>query len=104
MKIKKEDNVVIIAGKDKGKSGKVRRTIPSADRVIVEGINVVKRHLKKGRARQAGIVEMEAPLAVSKVMLVCGRCNQPTRVGYQFLASGEKARFCKKCGEIIGSK
>jgi large subunit ribosomal protein L24 len=104
MKIKKDDTVLVIAGKDKGKTGKVRRTSVENNKVTVEGINRIKRHLKKGRARQAGIVEIEAPLQASNLMVICNRCSKPTRVGYRILADGEKARFCKQCGEIIGSK
>lgn len=102
MKIRKNDNVIVIAGKDKGKKGKVRRALPKEGRVVVEGINMIKRHSKtKGQARQAGIIELEAPLDVSKVMLICGKCNKPARVGSQFLEDGKKARICHACGEVI---
>ncbi|HEU65695.1 MAG TPA: 50S ribosomal protein L24 [Chloroflexi bacterium] len=102
MKIRKNDTVVIIAGKDKGKSGKVRRAWPDEERVIVEGANMIKRHSRARRAaRQAGIIELEAPVHVSNVMLVCNKCNKPARVGFSFLADGRKVRVCKSCGEVI---
>ncbi len=102
MKIRKNDNVLVIAGKDRGKKGKVRRALPREDKVLVEGINMIKRHSKtKGQARQAGIIELEAPLDVSKVMLICNKCNNPARVGFRFLEDGKKARTCHACGEVI---
>ena len=102
MKIRKNDTVLVIAGKDRGKKGKVRRALPREDKVIVEGINMIKRHSKtKGQARQAGIIELEAPLDVSKVMLICNKCNNPVRVGFRFLEDGKKARICHACDEAI---
>ena len=102
MKIRKNDTVVIIAGKDKGKRGKVRRAWPDKERVIVEGANMIKRHSRARRAaRQAGIIELDAPIHVSNVMLVCEKCGTPTRVGFQFLADGKKVRVCKSCQEVI---
>jgi large subunit ribosomal protein L24 len=101
-RIKKNDVVQVIAGKDKGKSGKVMRVIPKKDRVIVEKINMVKRHMKPNQqTRQGGILEKEAPIAVSNLMLVCSKCTDPTRVGYRILDDDRKVRFCKKCGEVI---
>jgi len=102
MKLRKNDTVVVIAGKDRGKKGKVRRALPNEDRVIVEGLNMIKRHSRARRAaRQAGIIELEAPIHVSNVMLVCGRCGNPTRVGFRFLADGKKVRICNSCREVI---
>jgi large subunit ribosomal protein L24 len=102
MKIRKDDTVVITAGKDSGKRGKVRRVWPDEERVIVEGANMIKRHSRARRAaRQAGIIELEAPLHVSNVMLVCSKCGKPTRVGFQFLADGKRVRVCKSCQEVI---
>jgi len=102
MKIRKDDTVVIVAGKDRGKKGKVRRALPSENKVIVEGLNMIKRHSRAGRAaRQAGIIELEAPVHVSNVMLVCGKCGNPTRVGFRFLADGKKVRICNSCQEVI---
>jgi large subunit ribosomal protein L24 len=102
MKIQKNDNVLIIAGKDRGKKGKVRKAIPDKDKVIVEGFNLIKRHSKtKGKTRQAGIIELEAPIHISKVMIICNKCNKPARVGYRALEDGKKARYCHSCSEII---
>jgi len=102
MKIRKDDTVVITAGKDSGKRGKVRRAWPDEERVIVEGANMIKRHSRARRAaRQAGIIELEAPIHVSNVMLVCSKCGKPTRVGFQFLADGKRVRVCKSCQEVI---
>ena len=102
MKIRKGDTVVIIAGKDRGKRGKVRRALPGEDRVIVEGLNMVKRHSRARRAaRQAGIIELEAPIHVSNVMLICGKCGNPTRVNFRLLEDGKKVRVCNSCQEVI---
>ncbi len=87
MKIRKNDTVLVIAGKDRGKKGKVRKALPKKDKVIVEGVNMIKRHSRaKGQARQAGIIELEAPLDVSNVILICNKCNKPARVGFRFLS------------------
>lgn len=102
MKIKKDDNVVIIAGKDKGKKGKVRSVLLKEGRVVVEGANMIKRHSRARRAtRQAGIIELEAPLHVSNVMLMCDKCGKPTRVGSRFLDDNKRVRICCSCGEVI---
>ncbi len=102
MKIKKNDNVLVIAGKDRGKKGKVRFAYPDNEKIMVEGVNMVKRHLKAIReARQAGIVEREAPMNVSNVMLLCNKCNKPTRVGYRRLEDGSRVRVCRVCHEVI---
>jgi len=102
MKIRKNDTVLVIIGKDRGKKGKVRKALPKKDKVIVEGVNMIKRHSRaKGQARQAGIIELEAPLDISNVMLICNKCNKPTRVGFRFLSDGRKARVCRACEEVI---
>lgn len=102
MKIRKGDNVLVISGKDRGKRGKVRQSFPVEERVLVEHINMVKKHTKaRGMARQAGIIDKELPLHVSKVMLICGKCNRPTRVGFRFLEGGKKVRICHSCHEVI---
>jgi len=102
MKIQKNDNVLIISGKDRGKKGKVRKAMPDKDKVIVEGFNMIKRHSKtKGKTRQAGIIELEAPIHISNVMIICNKCNKPARVGYRALEDGKKARYCRSCSEII---
>jgi len=102
MNIRKNDMVLVIAGKDKGKKGKVRFTYPENKRIMVEGVNFIKKHSKaKGAARQAGIIEREALISVSNVMLLCSKCNHPARVGFRFLDDGKKVRFCRACGEVI---
>jgi large subunit ribosomal protein L24 len=101
MKIRKNDNVLIIKGKDSGKKGKVRQVFADEGRLIVEGANMVKRHSKtKGQARQGGIIELEAPLNVSNVMILCGKCGKPARIGLS-IVDGKKARICKACNEVI---
>ncbi|TET17148.1 MAG: 50S ribosomal protein L24 [Dehalococcoidia bacterium] len=102
MKIRKNDTVLVIAGKDKGKKGKVRFAYPEDERLIIEGINFIKKHARAaGRVRQAGIIEREAPIHVSNVMLLCSRCNHPTRVVFRFLEDGRKVRICCSCHEVI---
>lgn len=102
MKIRKDDNVLVIAGKDKGKKGKVRFAYPREQQLIVEGINLVKKHSKaKGAVRQAGIIDIEARLNIGKVMLLCAKCNKPARIGYKTLEDGRKVRFCRVCHEVI---
>lgn len=100
--VKKNDMVMVIAGKAKGKSGKITKVFPEKGRVVVENLNVVKRHSRPTRANtEGGIIEKEAPLAASNVLLLCGSCNKPTRTGIRTLEDGSKARFCKKCNEIL---
>ncbi len=102
MKIRKNDTVLVIAGKDKGKKGKVRFAYPGDERVLIEGINMIKRHTRARKdVRQAGIIEREATVHVSDVMLLCSRCNNPARVGYRILEDGKKVRTCHSCGEVI---
>jgi large subunit ribosomal protein L24 len=102
MNIKKDDTVQVITGKDKGKKGKVRYVLPSNNAVIVEGHNIVKKHTKgRSGARQAGIIEQEASLSASKVMVICPACGKPSRVGHTFTADGQKVRVCRNCGETF---
>jgi len=102
MKIRKNDTVLVITGKDKGKKGKVRFAYPKKERIVVEGINFIKRHMRAtGQVRQAGIIEREATIQVSNVMLLCSKCNHPTRVGFHTLEDGRKVRVCRSCGEVI---
>ncbi|MGI6278395.1 MAG: 50S ribosomal protein L24 [Patescibacteria group bacterium] len=106
MKIKKGDKVKIIAGKDRGREGTVDKVLPKRKAVVVPGINVYKKAIRpKKEGDKGGIVDMARPLDVSKVMLICPKCNQPTRVGYQVSKnkgkSSEKLRICKKCQELI---
>jgi large subunit ribosomal protein L24 len=100
-KIRSGDTVVVISGRNKGEQGKVRKNLIDRDRVVIEGVNIVKKHIKRGRARQAGIVEVEAALHVSNVMLVCPSCKQATRVGVRKDDNGKNARYCKKCEAMI---
>jgi len=100
-KIKKGDLVEVISGKDKGKRGKVLRIIPREGKVIVEGVNMIKRHQRPNpRMKEGGIIEKEGPIYAGKVMLICPNCGQRTRVGFK-VVDGRKVRYCKKCGEII---
>lgn len=100
--VRKGDTVQVIRGKDAGKKGKVLEVRPKQNRVVVENVNKVKRHTRPSqRMPQGGIVEKEAPIHASNVLLVCGKCNRPTRLGKRFLEDGKKVRYCKKCGEAI---
>jgi len=102
MKIRKNDTVLVVAGKDKGKTGKVRFAYPKKEQLLVEDVNFIKRHTRaSGTVRQAGIIQLEAPIPVSNVMLLCSRCNRPTRVGFRFLEDGRKVRFCRRCSEVL---
>lgn len=102
MKIRRDDEVLVITGDDRGKKGKVRRYYPREDRLVVEGVNMVKRHMKpRPNVRQAGIIEREAPIHVSDVMLICTKCNKPTRVGFQASGGKGNVRVCKICQEVI---
>lgn len=102
MRLKKGDQVVVTAGKDRGKKGKVLKVIPSKSSVIVEKINYRTFYMRKSQQNpKGGISKMEAPIAVSKVMLVCPRTGKPTRIGYTFLADGTKQRISKKSGEVL---
>jgi large subunit ribosomal protein L24 len=102
-RIKKNDTVMVIAGKERGKTGKVLRVLREDGRVIIERLNVVKRHKKaSGMQSPGGVVEKEASIDLSNVMIMCDRCNAPTRVGARLLEDGSKVRLCRRCGEVIG--
>jgi len=102
MKIKKDDTVLVIAGKDRGKKGKVRFAYPKKKQVLVEGINFIKKHSKaRGAVKQAGIIDLEAPVNISNVMLLCDKCNKPGRIGYQKLEDGRRVRICRACHEVL---
>jgi large subunit ribosomal protein L24 len=102
MKIKKGDRVRVLAGKDRGKEGDVMFALPAEGKVIVEGINVAKRHQKPTKATmQGGIIDKDMPIDVSNVALLCDACGKPTRVGYRADADGNKIRICRKCGADI---
>ncbi len=101
MSIKKGDTVLVLSGKDKGKQGKVLEAMPKKDKVVVEGVNEVKRHTKPNQANpQGGIITKSAPLAASKLQVVCPACKKATRVK-KVLVAGKYVRACKRCGEVI---
>jgi large subunit ribosomal protein L24 len=100
--VRKGDTVQVIAGKERGRRGKVLIVLPTRQRVIVEKVNMIKRHQRPTqKLRQGGIIEREGPLSWSNVMVVCGKCDRPTRVGVRVLAEGRKVRVCRRCGEMI---
>lgn len=102
MNIRKNDIVSVIAGKDKGKRGKVLRTFPQRARAIVEGVNFVKRHTRRRRENEpGGIIQRESPIHISNLMLYCSKCNRPVRTGVGYLKDRSKIRFCKRCKETI---
>jgi large subunit ribosomal protein L24 len=101
VRLKKGDRVRVLSGKDRGKEGEIMRALPAERKVIVEGVNVVKRHTRPTRAaRQAGIIDKNMPMPVSSVAIVCSQCG-PTRVGYRFDDRGTKVRVCRKCGSDL---
>ena len=108
MHVKKGDEVLVIAGKNKDQRGKIRESIPEENRVVIEGINIIKRHTKaRGQGRPGGIIEREAPLHVSNVMLICPNCKRASRTGHRFLDETDhkgrprKVRFCKACDAVV---
>ncbi len=100
-RLKKGDVVKVLAGKDKGKTGKILKTIPEKSRIVVEKINVIKKHKKPDQKTRGGVVEKEGPLHVSKVALLCNKCNAGVRVRSKVLEDGKKVRICSKCNEVI---
>lgn len=101
-RIKKNDTVMVIAGKDKNKKGKVITVFPKINKVLVEGINFVKKHMRKTQQnQQGGIIQKESPVHLSNLMLVCKHCNKAVRIGFNFLKDGSKVRICKSCGESV---
>lgn len=101
MKIKTNDNVLVINGKDRGKSGKVVRSMPKDNKIVVEKVNMRTKHIKKSQTKPGSKVTFEAPLDVSNVMVICPNCKKRTRVEYKILQSGKKQRICKKCKESL---
>ncbi|MBM4146757.1 MAG: 50S ribosomal protein L24 [Nitrospira sp.] len=100
--IKKNDTILVITGKEKGKKGRVLSVSQLKDQLLIEKVNIIKRHMKPTRKyTQGGIIEKEAPLHISNVMLVCPKCSKPTRIGNSLLQDGRKVRMCKKCREVI---
>ncbi len=101
-RVKKNDTVMVMAGKEHGKTGKVLRVLPEENRALVERLNIVKRHSKpRGPQNPGGIIEKEAPIHLSNLMPMCDRCNAPVRVGTRVLQDGSKARFCRRCNELL---
>ncbi len=100
--VRRGDTVAVIAGKERGKRGKVLRVLTADGRVLIEHVNMIKKHQRPTqKLRQGGIIEREGPLALSNVLLVCGRCDTPVRTGIKVLADGRKLRVCKQCGEPV---
>jgi len=101
-RIRREDTVLVTKGKDRGRTGEVRKIITADNRLIVTGINMVKRHMKpRGQTNPGGIIDREAPIPLANVALVCESCQQPTRIGFRVLPGGGKVRFCKRCDANI---
>src|SRR5262245_47435042 len=101
-RVKKNDTVMVIAGKERGKIGKVLRVLPQENRAVVERLNLVKRHTKpRGPQNPGGVLEKEAPVHLSNLMPMCDRCNAPVRVGIRSLQDGTKARVCRRCNELL---
>ena len=102
MQIRKNDSVIVIGGKERGKTGKVLRVLPEKDAVVIERLNMVKRHTKpRGPQQPGGIVEKEAAIHASNIMILCDKCNAPVRVGHKTLADGNKIRICRRCNEAL---
>lgn len=101
MKVRKGDKVKVLVGKDAGKTGKVLMVLKSENKVVVEGINLVTRHVKPGKvSKEGGIIKIEKPIDASNVMVICEKCERPVRIGFN-LVGGKKYRVCKKCGEVF---
>lgn len=101
MKIKKDDNVLVVAGKDRGKKGKVLQVFDNEKRLVVEGVNKLFKHLKQRKGKEKGErIEFNAPIASSNVMLICSKCNKPVRVGFK-MQDKKKQRVCKKCKAVV---
>ncbi len=102
LNIRKDDTVVVLSGEDKGKRGKVIKVLPDQGKVIVQGVHMIKKHQRPtASVREGGIVEREAPIYESKLMVVCPNCGSPTRISHKKTEDGTNVRICKKCGEII---
>lgn len=102
LSVKKNDTVLVKSGDEKGKRGRVLSVFPGEGKIVIEGVNIIKKHMKPSKKySQGGIIEKEAPLRISNVMLVCSKCDKPTRIGHKVLESGAKVRMCKKCEEVL---
>jgi len=101
--VRKNDNVLVTTGKDRGKKGRVLKVLPLKNRVVVEGVNIIKRHTKPNPQRQikGGVVEREAPVHASNVQVVCPECGKATRIGRKVLGDGRKVRICRKCEGVV---
>jgi large subunit ribosomal protein L24 len=100
--IKKNDTVLVITGREKGKRGRVLSIYPSNNRILIERINMIRKHMKPSKKyTQGGIIEKESPLHISDVMLICPKCNKPTKISSTLLQDGRKVRACKKCSEVM---
>ena len=101
-KIKRNDTVIAIAGKDKGKVGKVLKVVLADNKAVVEGLNFSKKHMRRTREdQQGGVIQKESPVSLSNLSIFCKRCNRGTKVGFSILRDGTKSRFCKKCNEVF---
>jgi large subunit ribosomal protein L24 len=100
-RVRREDTVLVITGRERGKTGVVRQVLPGKERIVIAGVNVVKRHMKPRADRPGGIIEREAPLHVSNVMVVCKSCKKPTRVAFRFRNDGRKVRYCRRCDQPL---
>lgn len=101
-KIRKDDQIMVMTGKERGKTGKVTRVNPDKATALVEKLNMVKRHQKpSAKHKHGGIIEKEAPIAISNLMILCEKCKGPVRSGMKILEAGKKVRYCKKCGEVL---
>ena len=101
-RITRNQIVKVLAGKDRGKTGKVLKVFPKEDRLLVEGINLIKRHTRQTKQdKKGGIIQKESPIQISNVILMCKRCNKPTKVGMKIMNDGSRVKVCKKCKEII---
>lgn len=102
MKLKKSDQIIVLAGKDKGQKGKIEKVFPKSKKVLVAGVNIYKRHRRpRGEKQPGGIIDVVKPLPVSSVALLCPKCNQATRVGFRLDPNGQKYRICRKCQQVI---
>jgi large subunit ribosomal protein L24 len=100
-RLKKGDMVKVMAGKDKGKTGKILKAIPEKDKVVIEKVNLIKKHKRPDQKSKGGVVEKEASIHISKVSLLCGKCNAPARIKNRILEDGKKIRICSKCNDVI---
>jgi len=102
MKLKKGDKIFVVSGKDKGKTGKITKSLPAFDKIVVEGINIRKKHTRPKKEGQKGqVIQMSVPIAVSNVRIICEKCGKAVRIGYKILKEGKKVRTCKKCQEEV---